>query len=128
MGTKKRTPECCGIPPVSSRTTAAIFTADGEIHIDGFLLFFILFLLGVFGHFGAEKFKKWFLFLDEFCGEPVVVQFQSSMPALKNRQGPIWYQFWLDVRHIPIAIYKILLNGPFMLITFGMAVCGISLN
>ena len=34
MGTKKRTPECCGIPPTSNRT-AAIFTADGEIRIDG---------------------------------------------------------------------------------------------
>lgn len=54
----------------------------------------------------------------------MVVELQSSMPALKNRQGPIWYQLWLDVRHIPIAIYKILLNGPFMLITFGMSICG----
>nr|CAD2202801.1 unnamed protein product [Meloidogyne enterolobii] len=94
MGTKKRTPECCGIPPSSSRT-AAILTADGEIHDD------------------------------DFCGGPVVVELQSSMPALKNRQGPIWYQLWLDVRHIPIAIYKILLNGPFMLITFGMSICGL---
>ena len=55
----------------------------------------------------------------------MVVELQSSMPALKNRQGPIWYQLWLDVRHIPIAIYKILLNGPFMLITFGMSICGL---
>lgn len=93
MGTKKRTPECCGIPPSSNRN-AAVFTADGEINID-----------------------------DDFCEGPVVVQLQSSMPALKNRQGPIWYQLWLDVRHIPIAIYKILLNGPFMLITFGMSIC-----
>lgn len=95
MGTKKRTPECCGIPPSSNRN-AAVFTADGEINID-----------------------------DDFCEGPVVVQLQSSMPALKNRQGPIWYQLWLDVRHIPIAIYKILLNGPFMLITFGMSICGL---
>uniref|UniRef100_A0A915D269 Uncharacterized protein n=1 Tax=Ditylenchus dipsaci TaxID=166011 RepID=A0A915D269_9BILA len=35
----------------------------------------------------------------------------ESMPALKTRSGPIWYQLWLDVRHIPIAIYRILLNG-----------------
>ena len=48
----------------------------------------------------------------------------ESMPALKPRQGPIWYQLWLDVRHIPIAIYRILLNGPYMLITVGMAIDG----
>uniref|UniRef100_A0A7E4V7V1 Solute carrier organic anion transporter family member n=1 Tax=Panagrellus redivivus TaxID=6233 RepID=A0A7E4V7V1_PANRE len=48
----------------------------------------------------------------------------ESMPALKSRPGPIWYQLWLDVRHIPIAIYRILLNGPYMLITVGMAVDG----
>lgn len=30
----------------------------------------------------------------------------------------------LDVRHIPIAIYRILLNGPYMLITLGMAIDG----
>uniref|UniRef100_A0AC34RHL5 Solute carrier organic anion transporter family member n=1 Tax=Panagrolaimus sp. JU765 TaxID=591449 RepID=A0AC34RHL5_9BILA len=49
----------------------------------------------------------------------------ESMPALKIRPGPIWYQLWLDVRHIPIAIYRILLNGPYMLITTGMAVDGL---
>uniref|UniRef100_A0AC35F0H8 Solute carrier organic anion transporter family member n=1 Tax=Panagrolaimus sp. PS1159 TaxID=55785 RepID=A0AC35F0H8_9BILA len=46
----------------------------------------------------------------------------ESMPAF--RPGPIWYQLWLDVRHIPIAIYRILLNGPYMLITVGMAIDG----
>jgi organic anion transporter 4A len=49
----------------------------------------------------------------------------DSMPALKTRPGPIWYQLWLDVRHIPIAIYRILLNGPYMLITVGMAIDGL---
>uniref|UniRef100_A0A915MPZ7 Kazal-like domain-containing protein n=1 Tax=Meloidogyne javanica TaxID=6303 RepID=A0A915MPZ7_MELJA len=68
MGTKKRTPECCGIPPSSSRT-AAILTADGEMHDD------------------------------DFCGGPVVVELQSSMPALKNRQGPIWYQLCSSSNH-----------------------------
>jgi hypothetical protein len=47
----------------------------------------------------------------------------ESMPAL-TRPGPLWYQLWLDVRHIPIAIYRILLNGPYMLITLGMAIDG----
>lgn len=49
------------------------------------------------------------------------------MPAVKERPGPIWYSLWLDVRHIPIAIYRILLNGPYMLITLGMAVDGLLL-
>lgn len=61
---------------------------------------------------------------DETSEKAVVIQFQSTMPALKNRKGPIWYQLWLDVRHIPIAIYKILLNGPYMLITLGMSIDG----
>jgi hypothetical protein len=61
---------------------------------------------------------------DETSEKAVVIQFQSTMPALKSK-GPIWYQLWLDVRHIPIAIYKILLNGPYMLITFGMSIDGI---
>ena len=39
------------------------------------------------------------------------------MPALQNRSAPIWFSLWLDIRHIPIAIYRILLNIPFMLIT-----------
>lgn len=48
----------------------------------------------------------------------------ESMPALQNR-GPIWYSIWLDVRHIPIAIYRILSNGSYMLITLAMAVDGL---
>lgn len=47
------------------------------------------------------------------------------MPTIQNRSSPIWYQLWLDVRHIPIAIYRILLNGPYMLITLGMAIDGL---
>lgn len=46
------------------------------------------------------------------------------MPALQNNRGPIWYHIWLDVRHIPIAIYRIISNGSYMLITFAMAVDG----
>lgn len=53
----------------------------------------------------------------------------ESMPALQNNRGPIWYHLWLDVRHIPIAIYRIISNGSYMLITFAMAVDGMfSLN
>ncbi|VDO35279.1 unnamed protein product, partial [Haemonchus placei] len=37
-------------------------------------------------------------------------------------RGPLWYKLWLDVRHIPIAIYRILTNAPFMLITLAMAI------
>uniref|UniRef100_A0A1I8ECX2 Solute carrier organic anion transporter family member n=2 Tax=Wuchereria bancrofti TaxID=6293 RepID=A0A1I8ECX2_WUCBA len=48
----------------------------------------------------------------------------ESMPALQNNRGPIWYHIWLDVRHIPIAIYRIISNGSYMLITFAMAVDG----
>ncbi|VDP12890.1 unnamed protein product [Onchocerca flexuosa] len=48
----------------------------------------------------------------------------ESMPALQNNRGPIWYHIWLDVRHIPIAIYRIISNGSYMLITFTMAVDG----
>ena len=59
--------------------------------------------------------------IDDKAASNVVAE---SMPALKSRPGPIWYQLWLDVRHIPIAIYRILLNGPYMLITIGMAVDG----
>ncbi|CAI5456009.1 unnamed protein product [Caenorhabditis angaria] len=44
----------------------------------------------------------------------------SSIPA--RGRGPLWYKIWLDVRHIPIAIYRILTNGPFMIITIAMAV------
>ncbi|CAD6187233.1 unnamed protein product [Caenorhabditis auriculariae] len=44
----------------------------------------------------------------------------SSIPA--RGRGPLWYKIWLDVRHIPIAIYRILTNGLFMIITFAMAV------
>ncbi|VDM47791.1 unnamed protein product [Toxocara canis] len=47
------------------------------------------------------------------------------MPALQNNRGPIWYHIWLDVRHIPIAIYRILSNGSYMLITLAMAVDGL---
>jgi len=60
--------------------------------------------------------------IDDKAASNVVAE---SMPALKSRPGPIWYQLWLDVRHIPIAIYRILLNGPYMLITIGMAVDGL---
>ncbi|KAI6240712.1 Solute carrier organic anion transporter family member [Aphelenchoides fujianensis] len=49
----------------------------------------------------------------------------ESMPALKARPGPLWFQLWLDVRHIPIAIYRILSNGPYMLISLSMAVDGL---
>ncbi|VIO89601.1 sodium-independent organic anion transporter family protein [Brugia malayi] len=48
----------------------------------------------------------------------------ESMPALQNNRGPFWYHIWLDVRHIPIAIYRIISNGSYMLITFAMAVDG----
>ncbi|KAK6059975.1 sodium-independent organic anion transporter, partial [Cooperia oncophora] len=37
-------------------------------------------------------------------------------------RGPLWYKLWLDVRHIPIAIYRILTNAPFMLITLAIAI------
>lgn len=50
------------------------------------------------------------------------------MPALQNDGGPIWYHIWLDVRHIPIAIYRIISNGSYMLITFAMAVDGMFLK
>ncbi|KAL3088825.1 hypothetical protein niasHS_009117 [Heterodera schachtii] len=93
LGQKKRSPECCGIPPSSGNRTAIVFGA-GSANFD---------------EDGNEK--------------APMVQFQSS--ALKPRSGPIWYQLWLDVRHIPIAIYKILLNGPYMLITLGMSIDGL---
>ncbi|CAI4224078.1 unnamed protein product [Auanema sp. JU1783] len=42
---------------------------------------------------------------------------------ITNRaRGPLWYKLWLDVRHIPVSIYRILTNGPFMIITIAMAV------
>uniref|UniRef100_A0A1I7XVR3 Solute carrier organic anion transporter family member n=1 Tax=Heterorhabditis bacteriophora TaxID=37862 RepID=A0A1I7XVR3_HETBA len=44
----------------------------------------------------------------------------SSIPA--RGRGPLWYKLWLDVRHIPIAIYRILTNAPFMIITIAMAI------
>uniref|UniRef100_A0A8R1DZ66 Solute carrier organic anion transporter family member n=1 Tax=Caenorhabditis japonica TaxID=281687 RepID=A0A8R1DZ66_CAEJA len=44
----------------------------------------------------------------------------SSIPT--RGDGPLWYKIWLDVRHIPIAIYRILTNGPFMIITCAMAI------
>ncbi|KAI3421311.1 hypothetical protein GPALN_014930 [Globodera pallida] len=94
LGQKKRSPECCGIPPSSGNRTAAVFSNGSGGHID---------------EDGNEK--------------TVMVQFQST--TLKSRPGPIWYQLWLDVRHIPIAIYKILLNGPYMLITLGMSIDGL---
>lgn len=46
------------------------------------------------------------------------------MPALQNNRGPIWYHIWLDVRHIPISIYRILCSSSYMLITLAMAVDG----
>ena len=61
------------------------------------------------------------------------------MPAVMSKhKGPLWYQvrkseetfsiiklqLWLDVRHIPIAIYRILTNGSYMLITLAVAVDG----
>ncbi|TKR73690.1 hypothetical protein L596_020973 [Steinernema carpocapsae] len=49
----------------------------------------------------------------------------ESMPALQPQKGPLWYSLWLDVRHIPIAIYRILSNGSYMLITLAMAVDGL---
>ncbi|CAJ0959416.1 unnamed protein product, partial [Mesorhabditis belari] len=50
----------------------------------------------------------------------------DSMPAVTApRKGPLWYQLWLDVRHIPIAIYRILSNGSYMLITLAMAIDGL---
>ncbi|CAD5233443.1 unnamed protein product [Bursaphelenchus xylophilus] len=88
-GSKKRTPECCGMPS-ASKTSA----------ITG----------------------KNLMTVDETAASQAVAE---SMPALTTRSGPLWYQLWLDVRHIPIAIYRILLNGPYMLITLGMAVDGL---
>ncbi|KHN74701.1 Solute carrier organic anion transporter family member 4C1 [Toxocara canis] len=89
QGAKKRMPECCGIPSTSK--TAAIcgplLPADG----------------------------------DEKTTAPTIT-IGESMPALQNNRGPIWYHIWLDVRHIPIAIYRILSNGSYMLITLAMAV------
>ncbi|GMR30135.1 hypothetical protein PMAYCL1PPCAC_00330, partial [Pristionchus mayeri] len=48
----------------------------------------------------------------------------DTMPSVKHK-GPLWYQLWLDVRHIPIAIYRILTNGSYMLITLAVAVDGL---
>uniref|UniRef100_A0A0N4ZTM8 Solute carrier organic anion transporter family member n=1 Tax=Parastrongyloides trichosuri TaxID=131310 RepID=A0A0N4ZTM8_PARTI len=59
--------------------------------------------------------------LDETTASNVLAE---QMPGLKSKNGPIWYQLWLDVRHIPIAIYRILSNGSYMLITLAMAVDG----
>uniref|UniRef100_A0A0K0FEW5 Solute carrier organic anion transporter family member n=1 Tax=Strongyloides venezuelensis TaxID=75913 RepID=A0A0K0FEW5_STRVS len=59
--------------------------------------------------------------MDETSASNVLAE---QMPALKSKNGPIWYQLWLDVRHIPIAIYRILSNGSYMLITLAMAVDG----
>uniref|UniRef100_A0A915AIU1 Solute carrier organic anion transporter family member n=2 Tax=Parascaris univalens TaxID=6257 RepID=A0A915AIU1_PARUN len=56
---------------------------------------------------------------------PPTITIGESMPALQNNRGPIWYHIWLDVRHIPIAIYRILSNGSYMLITLAMAVDGL---
>ncbi|CAJ0583631.1 unnamed protein product, partial [Mesorhabditis spiculigera] len=87
-GSKKKTPECCGVP--ASGKTAAL---TGEFLID-------------------EKAASNAL--------------HDSMPAVTApRKGPLWYQLWLDVRHIPIAIYNILLNAPFMLITLAMGIDGL---
>ncbi|VDN60463.1 unnamed protein product [Dracunculus medinensis] len=82
QGSKRRTPDCCGIPSASK--TAAV------------------------------------------CGPllPASGEEQQSLPTISNR-GPIWYHIWLDVRHIPIAIYRTLSNGSYMLITIGMAVDGL---
>ncbi|KAI6231989.1 Solute carrier organic anion transporter family member [Aphelenchoides besseyi] len=88
-GSKKRTPECCGMPSTSK--TAAVA-------------------------------GKRLMQLDDQAASNAVAE---SMPALKNRPGPLWYQLWLDVRHIPIAIYRILSNGPYMLISLSMAVDGL---
>ncbi|CAO4384955.1 unnamed protein product [Caenorhabditis nigoni] len=44
----------------------------------------------------------------------------SSIPS--RGSGPFWYKIWLDVRHIPIAIYRILTNWLFMIITLAMAI------
>ncbi|VDN07111.1 unnamed protein product [Thelazia callipaeda] len=91
-GSKKRSPECCGISSVSK--TAAVcgplIPADGE----------------------------------ENSTAVQTIRIGESMPALQNNRGPIWYHIWLDVRHIPIAIYRIISNGSYMLITFAMAVDG----
>lgn len=56
---------------------------------------------------------------------PPAITIGDSMPALQNNRGPIWYHIWLDVRHIPIAIYRIVSNGSYMLITLAMAVDGL---
>ncbi|VDK78373.1 unnamed protein product [Litomosoides sigmodontis] len=91
VGSKKRTPECCGIPS-TSKTVA---------------------VCGPLLPAGSE-------------GTTTVqtITIGESMPALQNNRGPIWYHIWLDVRHIPIAIYRIISNGSYMLITFAMAVDG----
>ncbi|VDM11523.1 unnamed protein product, partial [Wuchereria bancrofti] len=95
-GTKKRSVECCGIPSTSK--TAAICGPLLPTESEGEAV---------------------------SCATTVqTITIGESMPALQNNRGPIWYHIWLDVRHIPIAIYRIISNGSYMLITFAMAVDG----
>ncbi|VBB26707.1 unnamed protein product [Acanthocheilonema viteae] len=100
-GAKKRTPECCGIPSTSKTVAVCgpLLPADSE----------------------GET-----CIYDNYAGTTTVqtITIGESMPALQNNRGPIWYHIWLDVRHIPIAIYRIISNGSYMLITFAMAVDG----
>ncbi|KAI6229960.1 Solute carrier organic anion transporter family member [Aphelenchoides fujianensis] len=50
----------------------------------------------------------------------------ESMPALKARPGPLWFQLWLDVRHIPDRhLPHPLQRAPYMLISLSMAVDGL---
>lgn len=89
MGTKRRTPECCGIPSASK--TAAVcgplLTMNPE----------------------------------EKASVPTIT-IGESMPALQKNRGPVWYHIWLDLRHIPVSIYRILCSSSYMLITLAMAV------
>lgn len=98
---KKRTPECCGV----AYKTAAV-SGSRLMQLDGKPLNF--------------PWPLTCLSSDQTVSNAVY----ESMPAVKQNSGPIWYSLWLDVRHIPIAIYRILSNGPYMLITLGMAVDG----
>uniref|UniRef100_A0A0N5ABZ2 Solute carrier organic anion transporter family member n=1 Tax=Syphacia muris TaxID=451379 RepID=A0A0N5ABZ2_9BILA len=92
LGTKRRTPECCGMPSASK--TAAVC---GPLLTNN---------------------------PDEKNNVPTVT-IGESMPALQNNRGPLWYHIWLDVRHIPISIYRILCSSSYMLITLAMAVDGL---
>ncbi|VDM74459.1 unnamed protein product [Strongylus vulgaris] len=92
---RRRTPECCGL--AGTNKTAALYR-DAPSQ----------------GVYIRKVYNVFVLLIEDST---------LLLTTIAHRgRGPLWYKLWLDVRHIPIAIYRILTNAPFMLITLAMAI------